>query len=452
VAGFAIYGAGRQWSAGEQSQLRLASNMLGGFLARHQIETALRHRTADLIAANEQLAKAGRLKDEFLASMSHELRTPLNAILGLSESLLEKAFGPLNDSQTRYLGRIEESGRHLLMLINDILDLSKIEAGKLSANLRETEIETVCEASLRLVREQAHKKSLEVCTGFDPAVKRAYTDERLLKQMLVNLLTNAVKFTPLDGNIGLEVAPDSTGQWIEFVVWDTGIGIAEENLTRLFQPFVQLDSSLSRQFAGTGLGLSLVKRMAAILGGDVVVESQLNQGSRFTLRLPWIKQAPAAEPGQEDLPLAALKPAMPASAPSEPARPATTHKALILLAEDNPVNITMLKGYLEHKGFRMLIAMNGEEAIHAVETTPPDLILMDVQMPGMDGLEATRQLKANPAYRHIPIIVQTALAMPGDRQRCLAAGANEYFSKPSRLADLLAVIERQLEPPATPQP
>jgi signal transduction histidine kinase/ActR/RegA family two-component response regulator len=442
VAGFAACRTERCWTDGEKTLLKIALNMIGGTLGRHRVETALRHRTEDLIAANEQLAKAARLKDEFLASMSHELRTPLNAILGLSESLLEKAFGPLNDNQTRYLGRIEESGRHLLMLINDILDLSKIEAGKLTPNLQPTDLEEVCAASLRLVREQALKKHLQVFTRFSPPGATFKTDERLLKQMLVNLLTNAVKFTPPDGEIGLETRVDETKNLIQFVVWDTGIGIAQENLDQLFQPFVQLDSSLSRQFAGTGLGLSLVRRMALILDGEVTVESELNRGSHFIIRLPW---HPEPRPGSRPDTLPVDAPPAPPKALAAPTFRLSSDRPLILLAEDNPVNITMMKGYLEQKGFRLLIAMNGQEAIHAVQLTTPALILMDIQMPGMDGLEATRRIKGNPAFQHIPIIALTALAMPGDRQRCLAAGADDYFAKPSRLAVLLEVIHKQLD-------
>ena len=457
VAGFATCRQERVWSEGETALLRFAMNTIGSILGRHQMETALRHRTEDLIAANAQLAKASRLKDEFLASMSHELRTPLNAILGLSEALQELVFGPLNDNQKRYLSRIEESGRHLLALINDILDLSKIEAGKLTATLASLDVEPVCQASLRLVREQALKKRLTVSTRFDPRAATVRADERLLKQMLVNLLTNAVKFTPESGQIGLEVAldPDATG--VQFQVWDSGIGIAEENLERLFQPFVQLDSSLSRQFAGTGLGLSLVKRMALMHGGRVSVETQLNHGSRFTIWIPWEKDSDLAPADPRNLPAPPAPghpPPSPAPAGAPPAPRAesgtvgASARPLILLAEDNPVNITMMKGYLEQKGFRLRVAMNGEEAVHAVKANPPDLVLMDVQMPGMDGLEATRRIKADPGLRHIPIITLTALAMPGDRERCLSSGADGYFAKPSRLADLLVLIRSQLKMPA----
>jgi signal transduction histidine kinase len=234
-----------------------------------------------------ELAKATRLKDEFLASMSHELRTPLNAILGLSEALQEQVYGPLTDKQDRSLRRITESGYHLLALITDILDLSKIEAGKVDLTLAPVDVAGVCQASLRLIRESAQKKHQHVTSRVDPAVSTLLADERRLKQMLVNLLSNAVKFTPNHGRIGLEVIGHLDEQPVVFTVWDTGIGIADADRGRLFQPFVQLDSSLARHHAGTGLGLSLVARLADLHGGRVTLESSVGQGSRFCIVLPW---------------------------------------------------------------------------------------------------------------------------------------------------------------------
>jgi two-component system, sensor histidine kinase and response regulator len=283
--------------------LRLGGTMVfSAFLRditeRKQAEAALRRmndvleqrvaeRTADLSAANVKLAKATRLKDEFLASMSHELRTPLNAILGLSEALREQVYGPLTDKQDQSLRRIAESGYHLLALITDILDLSKIEAGKVDLTLAPVDVAGVCQASLRLIRESAQKKHQHVTSDVDPAVSTLLADERRLKQMLVNLLSNAVKFTPDHGRIGLEVIGHLNEQLVVFTVWDTGIGIADADRGRLFQPFVQLDSSLARHHAGTGLGLSLVARLADLHGGRVTLESTVGQGSRFCIVLPW---------------------------------------------------------------------------------------------------------------------------------------------------------------------
>jgi signal transduction histidine kinase len=227
------------------------------------------------------------MKDEFLASMSHELRTPLNTILGVAEVLQEQIYGPLTAKQYYALGNLVESGRHLLSLINDILDLAKVEAGQVSLNLEQVEVEPVCEAAVRMIRQTATARRLTVTMRIDPAVKIIYADELRLKQVLINLLTNAVKFTPAGGNVGLEVEGDPDRQRVRFAVWDTGIGIAEDDLGQLFQPFVQLDSRLSRAYEGTGLGLALVARLTALHHGEVMVTSKLGQGSRFTVTLPW---------------------------------------------------------------------------------------------------------------------------------------------------------------------
>ncbi|MBI1878896.1 MAG: PAS domain-containing sensor histidine kinase, partial [Chloroflexi bacterium] len=244
-------------------------------------------RTAELSAANAELARVARAKDEFLASMSHELRTPLNAILGLTEALQEQTRGPLNERQLKSLRTIEESGRHLLALINDILDLSKIEAGKLELQLDRVSLEAVCQASLQFIKEAAAKKKIDVSFTLDTGEATMRADTRRLKQILVNLLSNAVKFTPVGGQVGLVVTGETERQVITFCIWDTGIGIAPEDLPRLFKPFVQVDSSLSRQHEGTGLGLALVTRLVELHGGSLTVESEPSQGSRFIVSLPW---------------------------------------------------------------------------------------------------------------------------------------------------------------------
>ncbi len=240
--------------------------------------------------ANHELARAAQLKDDFLASMSHELRTPLNAILGMSESLLEEIYGPVVQEQHYPIQVVQESGRHLLALINDILDFSRIEAGQAEIYLERVHIPSICRGSLQFVHHKALERQIKITVDVAEAVQQGATpiwaDERRLRQILVNLLSNAVKFTPEGGEIGLEVTYDSPGTGVCFHVWDTGIGIAPENLPRLFQPFAQLDSSLNRHYNGTGLGLALVHRMAQMHGGRVEVESQLGVGSRFSVWFP----------------------------------------------------------------------------------------------------------------------------------------------------------------------
>jgi PAS domain S-box-containing protein len=377
------------------------------------------------------LTHAAQLKDEFLASMSHELRTPLTAVLGITEALQEEIYGPITERQRASLQRIVESGNHLLALINDILDVAKIGAGTITLEYDSVLIESLCQASLRMIREAALKKKLTVKSAIDPAVTFLSADTRRLKQILANLLSNAVKFTPIGGSIGLEVVGDVSRQAVDLTVWDSGIGIAQQDLGRLFQPFVQLDSRLARQYNGTGLGLTLVYQMAELHGGSVRVASEPGVGSRFTVSLPW--QVPQHEA------MHAVQ--MP---PTTIEKPSTLIRQTILLAEDNETSLATLTEYLEVKGYRILAARTGMEAIAQAYTAHPALILMDIQMPGMDGLEAIQRIRAKEDMPYIPIIALTALAMPGDRERCLAVGADEYLSKPISLKELAATINDQL--------
>jgi CheY-like chemotaxis protein len=265
-------------------------------------------------------------------------------------------------------------------------------------------------------------------------------DARRLKQILVNLLSNAVKFTPEGGQVGLEVMGDLESEVLHFIVWDTGIGIPPHYLSRLFRPFVQIDSSLARQYEGSGLGLALVYRLAELHRGSISVESEVDQGSRFTVSLPWqrggapVTPAEAVEAGSEVVP---FHPALEAELTSQP---------LILLAEDNEATLEVLTDYLIDQGYRLAVARTGLEAIARAREERPALILMDVQMPGLDGLEAMRYLRAEADFAQIPIIALTALTMPGDRERCLAAGANDYLSKPVSLKHLVSTIEMHLKP------
>jgi PAS domain S-box-containing protein len=380
-----------------------------------------------------ELEHALRAKDEFLASMSHELRTPLNAILGLSESLAELTAGPLNEKQNKYVGLISESGSHLLSLINDILDLAKVEAGQIVLNVNDVDLKQVCQASLRMINELAHKKNQQVSLQIHDEIGVIWVDERRLKQILVNLLSNAVKFTPENGKLGLDVWADSAEKRIIFTVWDNGIGISENDLQRLFRPFVQLDSGLAREVTGTGLGLVLVAQMARLHGGSVAVESQPGEGSRFTVILPW-------------------EPALTADASVRlrntgkfrAIRPNQKDRPIILLVEDTKEVRIMIVDYLEMAGYQVLTASDGLAGIEQAKKTHPALILMDIQVPGVDGLEATRRLRADPEFRTTPIIALTALAMRGDRERCLAAGATDYLAKPVSLKQLVQMIEEYL--------
>jgi len=382
--------------------------------------------------ANIELERALRIKDEFLANMSHELRTPLNAILGLSESLLEKTAGPVNDKQEKYLKTVNESGRHLLSLINDILDLAKVESGEVDLDMEKVNIQQVCDASIRMLKQQAQKKNQKLSCEIDKKLNIIWADERRLKQMLVNLLSNAVKFTPIGSNLGIKVQTNTPHNKIFIKVWDEGIGISEEDQKRLFTPFVQIDTGLSRKNVGTGLGLALVKQIAHLHKGNIKLESVVNQGSTFTITLPM----------QATLRTGPL-PSLPKIIEEKP-QTAPKKGYHILLVDDTEATLMMLTDYFKKKNFQVSIAKNGLEGITKAAEHHPDLILMDVMMPLMDGLEATRKIKSNPALKKTPIIGMTALAMPKDRENCLEAGMDDYMSKPLIFDELLSLIQEYL--------
>jgi len=385
----------------------------------------------------QQLTHANRAKDEFLASMSHELRTPLNSILGLSESMLEQKLGLLNKKQEQYIRIMESNGRHLLDVINDILQVSKVDAGKLELHPDIVSIKELCESSLNFIRELAVRNSISVEFKNEQQISTLHADPQRLKQILVNLLSNAVKFTPANGTVSLEVHLNAEKDQIYFSVKDTGIGIAQEDLPKLFTPFTQLDSGLSRQYEGTGLGLVLVMKLTDLHGGSVKVESEPKVGSRFTITLPWTEHTPEERKSPSG--------SMPPVNAIQKQEVNSVSRGKILLAEDNESNVLIIVEYLLDHGYEVVVAHDGAEAIDMAEELSPDIILMDIQMPKMNGLEATQRLRANSRFASTPIIALTALAMPGDRERCLEAGANEYLSKPVSLKGLVKTINSLLQ-------
>jgi signal transduction histidine kinase len=422
--------------------------------ARIKTQLALYQQERLLAQTNKELEKATQLKDEFLANMSHELRTPLNAILGMAEGLQEEVFGTLNVKQKKALQTIDRSGSHLLELINDILDLAKVESGKLELEYAPTKVKTICQQSLSFIKQQAHKKQIEVQLKIPDAVPELRVDERRIRQVLINLLTNAVKFTPEKGQITVEVIYPSPANAIvipsdseakqpglspsspllRIAVIDNGIGIHPVKAKQLFRPFVQIDNSLNRQNVGTGLGLALVKRIVEMHGGSVGLTSEEGKGSCFTIDLPC-----AISPIEEVSP-----PPLVSLTELSQTDLNLDHKAVILLVDDNESNLNTVSSYLTAKGYEIHVAKNGQEAIEKARSDSPDLILMDIQMPIMDGLEATQKIRQYPHLASTPIIALTALAMKEDKEKCLAAGANDYISKPVKLKQLAATIQQLL--------
>ncbi|CAD5978318.1 Autoinducer 2 sensor kinase/phosphatase LuxQ [Planktothrix agardhii] len=420
----------------EQGTIIGRQGILSDISDRKQYEVQLQQ-------TNLELARATRMKDEFLANMSHELRTPLNAILGMSEAMQEEIFGPLNQKQHQSVQTIEKSGTHLLALINDILDVAKIESGKIELNCTPTPITELCESSLIFIKQQALKKRISIQTEISPYLPNLLIDERRIRQVLINLLNNAIKFTPEGGGVSLTVKLESSTEtalsnhYISFAVTDTGIGIAHENLAKLFQPFVQIDSALNRQYMGTGLGLTLVKKIVEIHGGEVKVKSTIDLGSCFAFRLPC-----------QDLLLKSPQSSQETAVNLDPNSTTQVSEKfpIILLAEDHEANIITISRYLKAKGYQIILAENGQEAIDQAKLHRPDLILMDIQMPVMDGLEAIQRIREDSDLKlaNIPIIALTALAMTSDKRKCLEAGANDYLAKPVKLSQLTSTIQEIL--------
>ncbi len=385
---------------------------------------------------NQELQQISQLKSEFLANTSHEIRTPLSSILGFTHLLREQGFNPGAVRHQEYLRIILTSGQHLLSLINDILDLSKIEANQLDLNWEIVEIAPLCQTIVMLVQEKANDRGLQLKLEIVQPAQDLYCDPLRLKQMLFNLLSNALKFTKV-GTVGLRVEQDDRST--HFTVWDTGVGIPEDQLNLLFRPYQQLPHTATPQAEGTGLGLALTQKLAELHHGTVRVNSELDRGSRFTVSLPILSsfmlptdvQNPAIIP----VPLQQL--------PLDQRRLSSQ----ILLVEDNADNAQLLIAYLCKLGYEVTWAKNHTDLWQSLRADRcPALILMDINLPGVDGLTIIRELRQQPAYGALPIIAQTAMAMSGDRAVCLEAGATEYLTKPLDLNRLAQVLNCYSEP------
>lgn len=422
---------------------------------------------AQLQQTNIELARATQLKDEFLANMSHELRTPLNAILGMSECCQDGIYGDFNPQQLHAIATIHSSGSHLLELITGILDIAKIQSGKMELEIAPNVVAELCHSCLTLIQPLADKKQITLIKEVPPHLEPIEADGRMLRQVILNLLSNAVKFTPNGGKVWLRVQEDPStdvnSPYLQFQVIDTGIGIEPQHLSTIFESFVQVDGRYNRQYTGTGLGLTLVKQMTELHGGSVAVTSTVGEGSCFTIHLPYrrslvgqasLQSSQTIETSQDQNGLTFSMPTPPNSGAAPDAAPVTlplnpnfylpAKSALILIAEDNLASFDTFSEYLMMKGYELMHAQDGEEAVQMTQEYQPDLVLMDIQMPKLSGFEAIQQLRSIPKFQQLPIIALTALASAGERERCLAAGANEYLSKPLKLRHLLEVVQQQL--------
>ena len=447
-------------------QLAVAINNANAYTKMQEMAAELKSERDKLEMTSLELAAASQTKSEFLANMSHELRTPLNSIIGFSEILHDGVFGHVNEKQAKYVNNVLVSGKHLLQLINDILDLSKVEAGKIELDCKDFPVSDAINEVKTLTASIAAKKSIVVDLSVDEGLTTIHADEGKFKQILYNLLSNAIKFTPEHGSI--TVGARQSGDMAEISVADTGIGISKEDQKKLFQPFMQADASTSREYGGTGLGLSLVKKFTELHGGTVWIESEPGKGSTFTFTMPIAGRAEAeteaevpeeVEPEVEVAPLAKMPEKMrevpavvetvtaeelaatPMPAIIEPAG-GIGDEPLILVVEDDINSSELLTVTLTGAGYRVIPAYNGREALAVAKRLKPFAITLDIMMPGMDGWDVLKYLKYDSETSSIPVIV---VSMLDEAEVGFSLGVVDYFVKPVEKRTLIAALNNLTE-------
>jgi signal transduction histidine kinase/CheY-like chemotaxis protein/HAMP domain-containing protein len=430
-------------------QIGVALTNARNYEASQKLSHEVAVKNNELNSKNAELEKAYRVKSDFLASMSHELRTPLNSIIGFSSVLLGPTGDPLSEDQRKALEKVLRNGKHLLQLINDVLDFSKLESGRMSVNIETDEVSNVVSSSLMTVESLIRQKGLELKQTIESDLPLLKTDILKIKQILVNLLSNATKFTE-EGEVAITIGKVANSKMISFAVKDSGIGIEQKNFEKVFEEFQQIDSSNTRKYKGTGLGLPISRRLARILGGDLTVASDFGHGSTFTLVIPFefpeenvanvdILHIPSSTPSIHKKP----QPPQPQTAAPEekkPPTPAPNQTGIkVLCIDDDPDVIEILRQYLVPEGYSVTEALSGDEGIKLAAQLKPSLITLDIMMPQKDGWQVLRELKHNEATKDIPVVIHSIIE---NKPLAVSLGAVDVIPKPAEPKRLLSLVQK----------